>query len=372
MILHLQFIFFSCLYLTVFTFLSIDKSALFPLDQQVCPFIHSIKMVFATMKFVALLFAASLLGAEAMLLDKRAVGALTPLSAKSKVCNIMDYGAKADGETDISTAITSAFTECAKAGGATLYIPSGNYSLTKGVTLSGGSQWAFQLDGLITLTESGSYGGNAFVIENSSDLEFFSSNNEGAINGVGYQTRASSGSQNARLLRFISVTNLSVHNVILIDSPTFHLVLNSVSNAEIFYITVRGPDIGGTDGIDLICTDNCHVHDVEVTNRDECVCVKTPSQNVLIEDILCNHSGGMSIGSLTADITSSDDAAAVSNITMRNIQSYKSTQTLMIKTFPGGSGAEGYVKNSLFENFFSYDDTYGLDIDQCELNLLQS
>lgn len=33
---------------------------------------------------------------------------------------------------------------------------------------------------------------------------------------------------------------------------------------------------------------------------------------------------------------------------------------LLIKTWPGGSGAVGYVKNSLFENFVAYDTTYGL------------
>jgi rhamnogalacturonan hydrolase len=37
---------------------------------------------------------------------------------------------------------------------------------------------------------------------------------------------------------------------------------------------------------------------------------------------------------------------------------------LMIKTFSGGTGAYGYVKNSVFENFTAYDTTYGLDIDQ--------
>jgi rhamnogalacturonan hydrolase len=73
---------------------------------------------------------------------------------------------------------------------------------------------------------------------------------------------------------------------------------------EAYHITVRGPDLGGTDGIDVTCTDNCYLHDIEVTNRDECISVKSPSQNVLIEDIFCNQSGGMSIGSLTADGTS--------------------------------------------------------------------
>ena len=35
---------------------------------------------------------------------------------------------------------------------------------------------------------------------------------------------------------------------------------------------------------------------------------------------------------------------------------------LMIKTFPGGTGATGYVKDSVFENFWAYDSTYGLGI----------
>jgi rhamnogalacturonan hydrolase len=34
----------------------------------------------------------------------------------------------------------------------------------------------------------------------------------------------------------------------------------------------------------------------------------------------------------------------------------------MIKTFPGGTGATGYVKDSVFENFWAYDSTYGLGI----------
>ena len=68
----------------------------------------------------------------------------------------------------------------------------------------------------------------------------------------------------------------------------------------------------------------------------------------------------MSIGSLTADITDLSTAAAVSNVTMRNILTYQCTQMLMIKTYPGGSGAVGYVKDSLFENFWAYDTTYAL------------
>ena len=316
-------------------------------------------------KIIALLTSILSILSDATIFQPRALGASTPLTSKSTLCNILNYGAIADGKTDISTAITTAFSQCVKGHPATLYIPPGSYSLAKGVTLSGASGWALRLDGLITLTQNGAFNGNAFVVENGNDIEVYSSNNQGAINGQGYLTRQSKGMQNARLLRFIAVSNLSVHNLILVDSPTLHLVFNGVSNLEAYYLTIRGPDVGGTDGIDLICTSNCHVHDFEVTNRDECVSVKSPSANVLIENAYCNHSGGISIGSLTADITAASQAAAVENVTMRNVYSYKSTQMLMIKTFPGGTGAEGYVRDCTFEGFWSYDCTYGLDVDQC-------
>jgi rhamnogalacturonan hydrolase len=65
----------------------------------------------------------------------------------------------------------------------------------------------------------------------------------------------------------------------------------------------------------------------------------------------------MSIGSLVA-------GNIVSNITMRNIYSYECTQMLMIKTFPGGTGAQGEVTESVFENFWGYSTTYALDINQ--------
>ena len=95
-------------------------------------------------------------------------------------------------------------------------------------------------DGLITLTSNRAFKGNAFVIENGQDIEFFSSNNFGAINGQGYIARLTSSGQNARLVRFITCTDVSMHNIILVDSPTFHIVLNGVSNFELYYITVRG------------------------------------------------------------------------------------------------------------------------------------
>jgi rhamnogalacturonan hydrolase len=157
------------------------------------------------------------------------VGPKTSLSEKSgTICNVLNYGAVADGKTDIGVAITNAFSQCvAKAsGGATLLVPEGEYLsisfpscalgrkdsglmvaiVTTGVVLNAGTKWAFQLDGLITLSEDGRFNGNAIVVKRATDFEMYSSNGKGAIQGQGYRQRISGSSQNARLLRVCSTT----------------------------------------------------------------------------------------------------------------------------------------------------------------------
>jgi rhamnogalacturonan hydrolase len=67
---------------------------------------------------------------SATLVDKSSVGPLTPLSSKTKICNVLDYGAVADNSTDLGPALKSAFSSCAITGGATIYIPPGSYSRT--------------------------------------------------------------------------------------------------------------------------------------------------------------------------------------------------------------------------------------------------
>ena len=67
------------------------------------------------------------------------VGPLTTVESKRAVkeCNIKDYGATADGTTDISSALNGAFTACSAGG--VVVVPSGNYALENWVTFSGES-----------------------------------------------------------------------------------------------------------------------------------------------------------------------------------------------------------------------------------------
>ncbi|GLA59301.1 hypothetical protein AtubIFM55763_004615 [Aspergillus tubingensis] len=278
------------------------------------------------------------------------VGPTTNLEDKTIECNILNYGGVADNQTDVAASIEATFTECVVNNPKSrLVVPEGDYLIKRSVVLSNGTNWAFQLDGLITAA----YGGNwtvdrelilqgfageqiinstingegdgkflldVLVIVNAVDFEFYSSNGLGAFQGQGYIYRNLDNTDRPRLVRLISPTNASVHDLILVDSPKFHIVF-----------------------------------DFAVTNRDECVSVKSPSHHALVENLVCNQAGsGVSIGSLNV-------SAEISNIEARNISIIQGNNIAFIKTYPGGSG---YVRDVTFENFRSLNSLYGLDINQ--------
>jgi rhamnogalacturonan hydrolase len=85
------------------------------------------------------------------------VGPKGSLADKTIECNILHYGAIADNKTDVSTAFERTFNECVRGNpGSRLVVPQGEYLLSRSVVLSNGTNWALQLDGLITAA----YGGN--------------------------------------------------------------------------------------------------------------------------------------------------------------------------------------------------------------------
>ncbi|EJD00593.1 uncharacterized protein FOMMEDRAFT_187129 [Fomitiporia mediterranea MF3/22] len=276
------------------------------------------------------------------------VGPTTPLSAKqATICNVLNFGGSV-GSSDIGPAIGNAFTNCVlkNPNGSTLYVPAGNYSMQTWQTLKGGSKWAFQMDGVIT--RNSTTGENMIVIQNANDFEFFSNNSAGAIQGNGYLAR----NAGPRLVRIVNSNNFSMHDLILVDSPVFHLVIQQGSNGEIYNMAIRGANIGGSDGIDVWGT-NYWIHDIEVTNRDECVTVKSPASNILVERIWCNQSGGSAIGSLGT-------GTAIQDVLYRNVYTNGGNQIFMIKS----NGGNGTVKNVVFDTFLSRGTAYGLNVDQ--------
>ena len=57
-------------------------------------------------------------------------------------------------------------------------------------------------------------------------------------------------------------------------------MLDKCSNGELYNMIIRGGNEGGLDGID-IWGSNIHAHDIEVSNKDECVTVKVLHISIL-------------------------------------------------------------------------------------------
>ncbi|SPQ24359.1 cdeb85d4-6c24-486b-9e91-ce472c9b660c [Thermothielavioides terrestris] len=288
------------------------------------------------------------------------VGPTTSRAAKAakKVCNIMNYGGVASATTDNSAAITAAWNACK--GGGEVYIPSGSYGLSSWVTLSGGSGVSINLEGVIYRITSATAGGTMISVSSTTDFEFYSGNSKGAIQGYGYLLNANGANSGPRLVRLTQVTNFSFHDIALVDAPEFSLVMDTCSNGEVYNSIVRAGSEGGLDGVD-VWGQNIWIHDIEVTNKDECVTVKSPASNILVESIFCNWSGGSAMGSLGANTD-------ISNIYYRNVYSQNCNQMYMIKSW-GGSGT---VKNVKLENFWGHSNAYTLDLNAYWTSMTQA
>lgn len=81
--------------------------------------------------------------------------------------------------------------------------------------------------------------------------------------GLGYQDHKNGKRNGARLLRVEKTNNFSVHDIILVDAPMFHFVMNTVTNGEAYNMAIRGGDWGGLDGVDVVGT-NVWIHDVSL------------------------------------------------------------------------------------------------------------
>jgi rhamnogalacturonan hydrolase len=105
------------------------------------------------------------------------------------------------------------------------------------------------------------------VVENANDFEMYSATSAGGFQGNGYQCR----NAGPRFLRIVKSNSWSVHDLVFVDSPEFHLIIDNSNRGEVFdcaiglfqglnstmqiyNLAIRGADIGGSDGVDVTGT----------------------------------------------------------------------------------------------------------------------
>lgn len=104
----------------------------------------------------------------------------------------------------------------------------------------------------------------------------------------------------------------------------------------------------------------------------DCVSFKPNSTNVLVQNMFCNGTHGMSVGSLGQY---PDRVDYVENIYVYNAAMYNSSEGARIKVWPNafseksatlvGGGGRGLVRNVTYDTMWLDNVDYGLTITQC-------
>src|ERR1700753_561644 len=112
-------------------------------------------------------------------------------------------------------------------------------------------------------------------------------------------------------------------------------------------------------GWDIYRSTNIVIQDSVINNGDDCVSFKPNTTNVVVQNMHCNGSHGISVGSLGQY---KGEVDLVENIYVFNISMYNASDMARIKVWPGvpsalstdlqGGGGLGSVNNVTYENMF--------------------
>ncbi|MCO5548978.1 hypothetical protein L7F22_002442 [Adiantum nelumboides] len=286
------------------------------------------------------------------------------------VVNVDWHGAIGDGLTDDTQAFIDAWHEACTLDSAVLLIPFNKTYLVNHLEFKGpcGSGLVVELAGTLVAPADPSLWNkshsNAWL--HFSHLSGLSVEGGGTIDGQGQQWWDQSCKRDKKnkchdaptALRFSSVSNLKVRDLLSLNSPQIHIKFANCYGVDVVNLQVTAPeDSPNTDGIHISETQNVRIQDSSVGTGDDCVSIVRGSADILVKNITCGPGHGISIGSLGK--SGSDDF--VSLVVVNGANLIGTTNGVRIKTWQGGSGAAIGI---LFENISMNNVSHPIIIDQ--------
>jgi polygalacturonase len=236
--------------------------------------------------------------------------------------NVRDYGAAGDGHALDSTAIQKTIDACANAGGGTVLLTTGTY-LAKPLFLHG-NNLTFQLDSGATLLGTTNFSdyksdGEIVGLINADKMTNVYLSGDGIIDGAGApwwpavkeskRTGKPEPRRRPKMVTFRHCRNLTVKNVTLRNSPSFHLVPADCEDVLIDHVTIQAPgDSPNTDAIDPSACRNVRILNCLLDVGDDNVALKAGHpvagrafccEDIVVSNCTCLHGHGISIGSET-------------------------------------------------------------------------
>lgn len=168
--------------------------------------------------------------------------------------------------------------------------------------------------------------------------------------------------------------NVLVENINQVQSPFWHNFVYQSSNVTFNNINLHsiqsdGSQAQNTDGWDIYRSSGVSITNSYIINGDDCVSFKPNSTNILVENLYCQGSHGISVGSLGEYAGTQD---IVQNVLVKNVTMVNAENGARIKAFGGSSsatstsgGGNGFATNITFQDFKCDAVSLPIVIDQC-------
>eukprot|EP00257_Ricinus_communis_P027177 XP_025014591.1 exopolygalacturonase-like [Ricinus communis] len=274
--------------------------------------------------------------------------------ANVNVFNVRKYGAKADGKSDISKALLSAWKDaCATMGSNKIVIPKGVYFLSE-ADIKGPCKGAirFQVRGTIKapIDPSAHSKADSWIIF--SYIDQFILNGGGTFDRQGeIAWKNNNCAQNLKCnslpisLRFNFITNSIVQDIASIQSKNFHVNILGCKDLTFQNFTITAPTTSAnTDGIHIGRSNRINITDSNISTSDDCISLGDGSQQICVTNVRCRPGHGISVGSLGKF----KNEEPVSGFFVKNCTISNTTNRVRIKTWPGSYS--GIVSDMHFED----------------------
>ncbi|KAH6644374.1 exopolygalacturonase [Boeremia exigua] len=179
------------------------------------------------------------------------------------------------------------------------------------------------------------------------------------------------------LFAFDGMEGATMSHIRMRNPPNwFNIIANSsdilISNMDLRAESRNKTKIANSDGWDTFRANRLVIQDSVIVNTDDCVSFKPNSTNVVIQNLDCTGSHGISVGSLGQYANVTD---IVENLYIYNVSLANSSDGARIKVWPGietsfqtllnGGGGLGRVKNVTYDLFRNVNNDRAITITQC-------
>ncbi|XP_027118890.1 polygalacturonase [Coffea arabica] len=267
--------------------------------------------------------------------------------------NVLELGAKADGNTDSTESLLSAWAAaCGSSKPSTILVPKGRF-LVKRVQFSGPCKNKvinFRIRGTLVAPSDHEVLGNAgywLHFQNVDGVTIHGGILDARGAGLWACKAAGNGcsSGGATTLGFTNSNNIAITRLTSLNSQMYHLVFIGCNQVKLQKIKVLAAgNSPNTDGIHVQFSSGVAILSSRISTGDDCVSIGPGTTNLWIENVFCGPGHGISIGSLAKDF----EEEGVQNVTVKRVKFRNTQNGARIKSW--GRPSKGFVKDVLFQH----------------------